>query len=161
MGGDVLGWDAWVGDSGIKHANAVELSRSGYGRTAALECKRIFPRITASGPACPLGGGARTADTAACGRTVPADGARKANELPVLDPSIGSPSRIAVPVLRAAGDWVVYRGFPGGGHHGFPEAVHEAFSLMDSDQSGLQRRSWIVTSAHPARSPSSATASAR
>ena len=25
MGSAVLGWDAWAGDSGIKHANAVEL----------------------------------------------------------------------------------------------------------------------------------------
>jgi len=25
MSGEVLGWDAWAGDTGIKHANAVEL----------------------------------------------------------------------------------------------------------------------------------------
>lgn len=46
---------------------------------------------------------------------------------------IGASSRQIVPVLRAAGDWVVYREFPGGEHEVFPVAVHEAFSLLVSD----------------------------
>ena len=51
-----------------------------------------------------------------------------------LDPvvPIGASSREIVPALRAAGDWVVYREFPGGEHEIFPEAVHEAFSLLVS-----------------------------
>jgi predicted esterase len=52
-----------------------------------------------------------------------------------LDPlvPIGSSSRAIVPALRAAGDWVVYREFPGGEHEIFPDAVHEAFTLLVSD----------------------------
>ena len=46
---------------------------------------------------------------------------------------IGGSSRQIVPALRAAGDRVVYREFPGGGHEFFPDAVHEAFSLLVSD----------------------------
>jgi phospholipase/carboxylesterase len=45
---------------------------------------------------------------------------------------IGQSSRAIVPALRAGGDWVVYREFPGD-HEIFPEAVHEAFSLLLSD----------------------------
>ena len=45
---------------------------------------------------------------------------------------IGQSSRAIVPALRAKGDWVVYREFPGD-HEIFPEAVHEAFSLLLSD----------------------------
>jgi phospholipase/carboxylesterase len=52
-----------------------------------------------------------------------------------LDPvvPIGASSRAIVPVLRAAGDWVVYRESPGGEHEIFPDAVHEAFSLLVSN----------------------------
>ena len=46
---------------------------------------------------------------------------------------IGLSSRDIVPALRAAGDWVVYREFPGGDHEVFDDAVHEAFSLLVSD----------------------------
>jgi phospholipase/carboxylesterase len=46
---------------------------------------------------------------------------------------IGLSSRQIVPALRAAGDWVVYREFPGGEHEVFADAVHEAFSLLVSD----------------------------
>ena len=42
-------------------------------------------------------------------------------------------SRQIVPALRAAGYWVVYREFPGGEHQVFPDAVHEAISLLVSD----------------------------
>ena len=45
---------------------------------------------------------------------------------------IGQSSRAIVPALRAGGDWVVYREFPGD-HEIFPDAVHEAFSLLLSD----------------------------
>jgi predicted esterase len=45
---------------------------------------------------------------------------------------IGQSSRAIVPALRAGGDWVVYREFPGD-HEIFPEAVHESFSLLLSD----------------------------
>jgi phospholipase/carboxylesterase len=45
---------------------------------------------------------------------------------------IGQSSRAIVPALRAGGDWVVYREYPGD-HEIFPEAVHEAFSLLLSD----------------------------
>ena len=45
---------------------------------------------------------------------------------------IARSSREIVPALRAAGDYVVYREFPGE-HEVFPEAVHEAFSLLVSD----------------------------
>jgi phospholipase/carboxylesterase len=46
---------------------------------------------------------------------------------------IGMSSREIVPALRAAGYWVAYREFPGGEHEIFPDAVHEAFSLLVSD----------------------------
>ena len=46
---------------------------------------------------------------------------------------IGLSSREIVPALRASGDWVVNREFPGGEHVVFPEAVHEAFSLLVGD----------------------------
>jgi phospholipase/carboxylesterase len=46
---------------------------------------------------------------------------------------IGLSSRAIVPALRAAGDWVVYREFPGGEHEVFADAVHEAVSLLVSD----------------------------
>jgi len=46
---------------------------------------------------------------------------------------IGKSSREIVPALRAAGDWVVYREFPGGDHEVFADAVHEAFTLLVSD----------------------------
>ncbi|HET9157306.1 MAG TPA: PHB depolymerase family esterase [Myxococcaceae bacterium] len=42
-------------------------------------------------------------------------------------------SRQIVPVLRAEGDRVIYREFPGGGHEIFPDALHEAFSLLVSE----------------------------
>jgi phospholipase/carboxylesterase len=45
---------------------------------------------------------------------------------------IGQSSRAIVPALRANGDWVVYREFPGD-HEIFPDAVHEAFGLLVSD----------------------------
>jgi len=46
---------------------------------------------------------------------------------------IGASSRSIVPALRAAGDRVIYREFPLGEHELFPDAVHEAFSLLISD----------------------------
>jgi len=46
---------------------------------------------------------------------------------------IAPASRQIVPALRNAGYRVVYREFPGGDHEIFPEAVHEAFSLLVSD----------------------------
>jgi len=46
---------------------------------------------------------------------------------------IGNSSREIVPALRAAGDRVVYREFPGGDHEVFADAVHEAFTLLVSD----------------------------
>ena len=46
---------------------------------------------------------------------------------------IGGSSRAIVPVLRAAGDRVIYREFPLGEHELFPDAVHEAFSLLVSE----------------------------
>jgi len=46
---------------------------------------------------------------------------------------IGLSSREIVPALRGAGDWVVYREFPGGEHEVFADAVHEAFALLVSD----------------------------
>jgi len=45
---------------------------------------------------------------------------------------IGSSSRAIVPALRSAGYEVVYRELPGE-HVVFPDAVHEAFSLLVSD----------------------------
>lgn len=45
---------------------------------------------------------------------------------------IASSSRAIVPALRSAGYWVVFRELPGE-HVVFPEAVHEAFSLLVSD----------------------------
>jgi phospholipase/carboxylesterase len=41
-------------------------------------------------------------------------------------------SRAIVPALRSAGYWVAYRELPGE-HEVFPEAVHEAFSLLVGD----------------------------
>ncbi len=45
---------------------------------------------------------------------------------------IGFSSRAIVPALRAAGDRVVYREFPGG-HEISPDAVHESFALLVAD----------------------------
>jgi phospholipase/carboxylesterase len=45
---------------------------------------------------------------------------------------IGQSSRAIVPALRRYGDWVVFREFPGD-HEIFPDAVHEAFTLLVSN----------------------------
>ena len=46
---------------------------------------------------------------------------------------IAMSSREIVPALRDAGYWVAYREFPGGEHEFFPDAVHEAFTLLVSN----------------------------